>query len=224
MTAQVHLERADVESARTVLNELTRINPGEPEVQAAIRMLESGGVGRIDLDHTVRAEWHSVSKNPAADRDHRTPARFTRDATRLITAAGSQRTDLWDTRSGECVHTYSEEDCPAQYAEPYVGYGRYSHEREEYYFLRQAWCADGSQSLAVGGSHKGRHYKVRHVDHARKTDRLIAELDFLVLALAFTPDGGSAVIASNDQRIPVWNLHTGECERASPRRTEGERR
>ncbi|ROO52212.1 WD40 repeat protein [Micromonospora sp. Llam0] len=215
MIAQIHLERGDAESARQDLDDLIRTDPAEPEVQAALRVLESGGTGGIGLDHTVRAQWHSVPENPGSDRDYRKSARFTRDGTRLITAASNRRTELWDTRSGEHLHTFSEEDCPADYAESRViGYGSDPQEREEFFYLgQQASDADGSQSLVVLGSHHGRQFRVRHVDHAKKMDRLITELDFLVRALAFTPDGGSAVIVSNDHRIGVWDLHSGQCVR-----------
>lgn len=210
MIAQVHLERGDTDHARECLDDLTRAHSAKPEVQEATRALESGVTGHIGIDRTVRAEWYAVPKSSY----DKVKVCFTSDGSLLIAAGGGHPTRLWDTRTGECLHrACTKEDWPAEHAESrFIALDSRLREPKEQ-FVRQVASADGSQALVVTALWERHRYKVWHTDHRAKASRLIAELDSYVRTMAFTPDGAFAVIASDDHRISVYNLRSGECER-----------
>lgn len=98
MIAQIHLERADVSSARQLLDELNRDHPDEPEVVAAQAFLDSGRIADVGLKDTTQVPWH-----PEKSLGRSLPVRLADAGNRLMTGDKDGGVRLWDVRSGELL-------------------------------------------------------------------------------------------------------------------------
>ncbi|MGI5336586.1 protein kinase domain-containing protein [Streptomyces sp. CA-181903] len=95
MTAQVHLERGDTESAGALVDGLLRERPGEPEVLALADTLRSGRVPSGRCAGTREVPWHTGRRDPLGP-----PARLTLDGRWALTGDREGTTHLWDLRHG----------------------------------------------------------------------------------------------------------------------------
>lgn len=277
LLAQVHLERGDLLSAGDILEPLGRDHAGEPEVQAALRVLEAGEIRR---ERTTNVQWQ-----PDARPDRSLPVRFTGNGTRLMTGDADGGIRLWDTRTGTCLRVGGH---PTKSGNRSTGYADISSDgrtavvdshgedvihvwdltvgklrREIRYWPDQvsgdvlvltdlrlspdgrrvfaawnhgalaAWdlrtgsliwtvtglgsdskitvSHDGSQLLVSTNYYEPYRFKLVHIDPGRGLDRVLADQDSYIAAMAFTPDSNTAVAGSWDQQIRVWDLHGGEC-------------
>ncbi|MER5539884.1 WD40 repeat domain-containing serine/threonine protein kinase [Streptomyces mirabilis] len=95
LSAHVHLERGDLESARKIADSLKAERHAEPEVQTVLRALKSGRVGHTAAGHTTPVPWYEDQDSAYG----RMPFRFSRDGAHAVTW-GNGTVRRWDVQRG----------------------------------------------------------------------------------------------------------------------------
>ncbi|MFF2330887.1 MULTISPECIES: protein kinase [unclassified Streptomyces] len=100
LTAQAHLERGAMDSARELLELVTGEHADEPETRSAKQALGSRDLGHLTAARTTPLPWYPDPGLPPFGQ-----VGFTRDGTRVISGDSSGVTRLWDASTGECLRS-----------------------------------------------------------------------------------------------------------------------
>jgi WD40 repeat protein/serine/threonine protein kinase len=96
LLAQVHAERGDLDSARQLLARADAERPGEPEVQALLRTVESSQTDSAQCAGKREMSW-SRELSPGL------LVSLSRDGRLAVTGHGDGTVRLWDVTSGSCL-------------------------------------------------------------------------------------------------------------------------
>ena len=105
--AQIHMERGELSTARSLLEHLARERPDEPEVSAAARMIHSDRPAEDRVAGEWQVPWPSPPQPQHDDHDgvDRIPLALTPDGRRLLAGGRDGVVRAYDVQSGSCVWT-----------------------------------------------------------------------------------------------------------------------
>lgn len=179
LTAQAHLERGAVDSARELLELVTREHADGPETQSAKQALDSPELGHLTAARTISLPWYLDPAFPPFGQ-----VGFTRDGTRLISGDSSGVTRLWDVSSGECLRGCAGS---ARWAIHVSG-------------------VDGRFGLALI---RGECIRLWNFETGRSLRMFTPAGNETVQALRMTPDQVRAYAVTEDGELLGWNLQQG---------------
>ncbi|MDI5974570.1 WD40 repeat domain-containing serine/threonine protein kinase [Amycolatopsis magusensis] len=184
LLAQVQLERGDLDAARELLDGIEQAAPGEPDVEATLRVLRSGRAGHAFCAETVAVPWNQLSSDPLPPK---LALCLTPDGRVALTGDDRGRVRVWDVRSGRCVCTLR------------------GHRKR---VTSVDITADGRFGIT-----SGEDLSVRVWDLVRGRRLRVFRPPGLggwswIRSVHVRDDGRLALAAANDG--PVWDVHTGQ--------------
>ncbi|MEV6057692.1 protein kinase [Streptomyces sp. NPDC052107] len=179
LTAQAHLERGAVDSAREILELVPREHADEPETRSAKQALDAPDLGHLTAARTTSLPWHLDPGFPPFGQ-----VGFTRDGTRVISGDSSGVTRLWDASTGECLRS-----CASN-----AGWSVHVS------------SGDGRFGLALI---RGECIRLWNFETGRSLRMFTPVGDETVYALRMTPDQARAYAVTKDGELLGWNLQQG---------------
>ncbi|MFG2590568.1 protein kinase [Streptomyces sp. NPDC048438] len=179
LTAQAHLERGAVDSARELLERVTRDHADEPETRSAQQALDSPDLGHLSAAGTTSVPWYPDQHFPPFGQ-----AAFTRDGTQVISGDSNGTTHLWDTTTGECLHSRES------------GGTWVNHVRS----------VDGGYGLVLA---RGECVRLWNFATKRGLRMFTPVGNETVQALCLAPDQTTAYAVTGDGELLGWNLQQG---------------
>jgi WD40 repeat protein len=207
--AQLHLERGDLRTARTLLDRVARERPEEPEVPAALQRMRSGEIVDARCADEWQVPWPLRPPNPdpwvqVLDdlKKEQVALALNPDGRFLASGSWDGRVRVWDVRSGQCVWTLKGHRRPV-HAVDLTPDGRFAVsvcEDETVRFWKLA-------KRRFGGSPKGRllYASPNPPSWAGNGGSRIG-----VTSVRLTPDGRFALYAGLDDVFRVWDIHSGQ--------------
>lgn len=198
--AQIHLERGDLGTARAFLGELAAQRPGEPEVLAALRRIDSGEI----VDARCVREWQV----PWSQEGYLVPLALTSDGRFMLTGERDGMVRLYDVHGGRCVHAFGAHHGPV-HAVDLTPDGRFAAAAYEDETVRFWDLAEHRR----GASPEGRRLHLRSSDRGgnrpggRSTVRLTPDGR---LALHMGPNGGLRVSSTDGEQHMTLDDSAGD--------------
>jgi WD40 repeat protein/serine/threonine protein kinase len=207
--AQVHLERGDLGAARTLLDEMVRERPDDPEVLAALRLI---GAHEIVDAHCI-SEWQVPWPRRPRDLysvgtdEYRVALALTPDERLMLSGGWDGVIRLWDVHRGRCVRTLKGHRRPV-HAVDLTPDGRFAVsvcEDESVWFWELT-------SGRLRSWPKGRRLYASPNPPSWDGSDGLGELSLRVerTTVRLTPDGRLALYAGLDGSLRVWNIPSGQ--------------
>ncbi|WP_328338338.1 protein kinase [Streptomyces violaceus] len=179
LTAQVHLERGAVDSARELLERVTRDHADEPETRSAQQALDSPDLGHLSAARTTSVPWYPDQHFPPFGQ-----AAFTRDGTQVISGDSNGTTHLWDATTGECLHSRESGGT----------------------WVNHVSSVDGGYGLVLA---RGECVRLWNFATKRGLRMFTPVGNETVQALCLAPDQTTAYAVTGDGELLGWNLQQG---------------
>ncbi|WP_406314464.1 protein kinase [Streptosporangium sp. NBC_01639] len=204
LLAQVHLERGDLTAARTLLGELGDEAAGEPEVQAALRTVQSGRLTDARCAEARAIPWALFRNDELTEPDG--PYKngpylltsLTPDGRLLLTGGRDGMVKLWDLRSGECL----------QAVEAHFENGH----REEVCSI--ALTPDGRFAASTGKDHTLRLWDLGTGRCLRGFPlRPPPRFGYATHPVALNADASIVLVSNADGPIQIWDARSGQLRR-----------
>ncbi|XVQ15804.1 protein kinase domain-containing protein [Spirillospora sp. CA-255316] len=233
LLAQVQMERGDLDAARDLLEGVAREDPEEPDVQAALRTVNTGRVTHARCTATREPAWR-------ADPPPRTtlPVSLGADGNLALTGEADGTVKLWTLHDGRCRLTLTGHDGPVQAvdlsADGTVGVsagaddtvlfwdlteGRRTHAHRKTMAGSVRLSADGR--VAVYSCQDGA-FRVVDTPSGRITRKVKVD-SWGLRSAVISPDGRWAMTSDVRAKAAVrlWDLATGECRHVLPEAVPG---
>jgi WD40 repeat protein/serine/threonine protein kinase len=202
--AQIHLERGDLITARTLLDEVAAQRPEEPEVLAALRGMRSGRIVGLGRAGEWPVPWPQRPPAPLPFDEHkeRVALALTPDGRFLVSGGWDGAVRLWDVRSGQCVRTLKGHRRPV-HAVDLTPDGRFAVSVCEDETVR-FWELTRSR---FWGTSQGRRLYASPNPPSWAGD---GGSRIGVTAVRLTPDGRFALYTGLDGVFRIWDTHSGQ--------------
>ncbi len=219
LLALAHLERGDVDSALSLLEEAAREAPTETELQKAIKLARSGEIAPARCLRTFEGHTHDVNS-----------VCFSPDGCWALSGSKDMTLRLWEVATGRCVRTF-EGHTERVYSVCLSAHGRWALSGGGDKSLRLWEVATGRCLRTLEGHTRWVNSVCLSADgrwalsgSADKTLRLweVATGRWLrtfeghtddVNSVCFSPDGRWALSGSWDKTLRLWEVATGRCLR-----------
>ncbi|MFE3454283.1 protein kinase [Nonomuraea sp. NPDC059194] len=214
LLAQVHLERGDLTAARALLDELGDEATGEPEVQAALRTVQSGRLTDARCAEARAIPWALFHNDELTEPDG--PYKMgpyiltslTPDGRLLLIGGRDGMVKLWDLRSGECL----------QAIEAHVENGY----RKE--LCSVALTPDGRFAASTG---KDQTLRLWDLGTGRCLRGFALKppprFGYVTNPVALNADASIVLVSNADGPIQVWDVHSGQLRRTLAGHADGVR-
>jgi WD40 repeat protein/serine/threonine protein kinase len=225
LTALVHLERGDYETALNILEPMLRAHPSAPEIQAALAAAKAHLHDASKLMRTFEGHEKSVCSISLSD-----------DARVALSGSEDRKLKLWEIASGRCLVSL-DVDRPVRASclsgdgrvalsgnadrtltlwDPAAGRRRTFAGRKGFfkgYSSHRSWvsavCLDRDGHHAISGSYD-RMVKLWEAATGRCL-RTFKGHKAQVTAVGLNDDGRIAVSGDGDGTLKVWNVTSGRC-------------
>jgi serine/threonine protein kinase/WD40 repeat protein len=188
LLAQVHVERGDVDSARELLEEAARQAPEAPDVQAALRAVQSGELPANRLRWVYQGHGVPVQSLCLSEDGALVLSGNGLDHGPCVVDEEYGELRLWEGDSGKCVKVFARGPSPVRLS-----------------FL----SADGRWALSVSKDKKMRLWRVA-TGHCVQT----LEDHACTLAVCISRDARTMLSGSSDRTARLWDVTSGEYLRA----------
>ncbi|WP_306316846.1 MULTISPECIES: protein kinase [unclassified Streptomyces] len=179
LTAQAHLERGAVDSARGLLERVAHEHADEPETRAATEALDSPRLGHLSATSTTRLPWYPDRTLPPFGQ-----VAFTRDGTHVISGESTGTTRLWDAATGQCLRGCENPGTRSI----------------------DVSSVDGTFGLTLA---RGECVRLWNFETGRSLRMYTPVGDESVQALRLSPDQTTAYAVTRDGELLGWNLQRG---------------
>ncbi|MER5421145.1 protein kinase domain-containing protein [Streptosporangium roseum] len=204
LLAQVHLERGDLTAARVLLGELGDEATGEPEVQAALRTVQSGQLTDARCAEARAIPWALFWNDELTEPDGPYKSgpyiltSLTPDGRLLLTGGRDGMVKLWDLRSGECL----------QALEAHFENG---HRKE---VCSVALTPDGRFAASTGKDQTLRLWDLGTGRCLRGFAlRPPPQFEYATHPVALNADASIVLVSNADGPIQIWDVHSGQIRR-----------